>query len=103
MGVGKPDALSRESIDVGRLGLGVSVVASNPVIQVVDGNEQHVRWLRREYRRVAGNQTQRENKQVSHDGWNATLVPFFKSSHGSFRQKRAHFDPPLAHHDAPIG
>ena len=45
MGIGKDHAAASQSIHVGRAGLGMTIQETNPVIQIIDGNEQYIRWL----------------------------------------------------------
>lgn len=56
MGVGEQHATGGKSIDVGRLSLWVSAKAANPVVQIIDRNEQYVgprlRLIRRQIRRA---------------------------------------------------
>ena len=47
MGVGEKCAPGGEAIDVGGLSLGMTAEATDPVIEIVDGDEQDVRRLRR--------------------------------------------------------
>ena len=42
MGIGKQDPSLRQPVNVGRLGVGMPAVAANPVVHVVERNEQHI-------------------------------------------------------------
>ena len=44
VGIGKQQARGGQAIKIGGPRLGVSAQATDPVIEVVHGNEQHVRW-----------------------------------------------------------
>jgi len=45
MGIDKTDAHSCKAVDIRRPGLSVSAEMADPVIQVVNGNEQHVHFV----------------------------------------------------------
>ncbi len=43
MSIGEQGSSFRQSIDVGSLHLRMSIQTSDPVIQIVDGDEEHIR------------------------------------------------------------
>ena len=51
MSVREQHAIPCQCVDVGRLRLGVTSEAANPIIEVVNRNEQDVRLVARESRR----------------------------------------------------
>ncbi len=46
MGLFEEDSLAGKLVDIGSLRLGMSSEATNPVVQVIDGDEQNVRLFR---------------------------------------------------------
>ena len=60
------DATPRQCIDMRRLYLRVPTVAPQPIIQIVDRDEQHVRFLFRSRETTADDQDKQDGKQGSH-------------------------------------
>ena len=68
MRIGHDDTSPRQSIDVRRLYLRVSAIAAQPIIQVINRNEQHIWCLVCLHQSVAGDADNQCEKQGSHSG-----------------------------------
>lgn len=64
MGVGEENTARGESIEIRREGLRVPPEAADPIVQIIDREEQDVRrLLRRDGRRTTGDQDCREDDE----------------------------------------